>query len=274
MIDKRQSVSADFDVRAPNYSKNRWHRAYAEGLVAHSAITSGSRVLDAGVGTGFAAVAAAVRVGPGGHVVGVDISPAMLDQARAAVEAARVTNVELLHADACDLSQFSPASFDAVICAAALLYMPVERALSEWHRLLKPGGMIGFSTMRVGFPQAGQLFRDCAAAFGVRLMDPSAALGSEPAAGGALQRAGFVEVAVVADRVPLSDPDFLCAWESNLRSTGHADVRTLSPAELEALHARFEQALADARRTDPAFTVAEVLYAYGKKPEGNRGNGT
>jgi ubiquinone/menaquinone biosynthesis C-methylase UbiE len=266
MTESRQHVAADFNHRATNYSRNEWHRAYAEGLIAHSAIRAGDRVLDAGVGTGFGALAAAMRIGSSGHIMGVDVSPGMLQQARAAVEGAQLRNVELLEADACDLRQLPAASFDAVICSAALLYMPVQRALVEWRRLLKPGGTIGFSTMRAGFPQAGQLFRDCAAEFGVRLADPSAALGSESAASAALRQAGFVETTVVAHRVRLSDADFSCAWESNLRSAAHGEVRNLGETSLATLHARFEQALDDARRRDASFAVAEVLYAYGAKP--------
>jgi hypothetical protein len=133
--------------------------------------------------------------------------------------------------------------------------MPVQRALAEWRRLLKPGGTIGFSTMRTGFPQAGQLFRDCAAEFGVRPVDPSAALGSESAASAALRKAGLVDITVVADRVVLSDSDFSCAWESNLRSAVHGEVRNLAPTSLDALRSRFERALDEARRSDPSFAA-------------------
>lgn len=115
--------------------------------------------------------------------------------------------------------------------------------------------------MRVGFPQAGQLFRDCAAELGVRLIDPSAELGSETASHAVLSHAGFVDVSVVAGQVSLSAADFSLAWESNPRSAAHADVRMLSPADLDVLHARFEQALAEAVRTVAAYDVAEVLYA-------------
>ena len=268
MTDDRQRIAADFDVRAGNYSRNTWHRVYAEGLIAHSAIGSGDRVLDAGVGTGFAAIAAAMKVGSSGRVIGVDVSPGMLQEARVAVEAAQLRNVEFLQADACDLHELQAESFDAVICSAALLYMPVHRALTEWRRLLKPGGTVGFSTMRTGFPQAGELFRNCAAEFGVQLADPSATLGSESSAAAALRQAGFAEIALVADRVLLSDADFSCAWESNLRSAAHGEVRNLAAPQLEALRSRFEQALDEARRRDPSFAAADVLYAYGVKPAG------
>ena len=267
MTEDRRRVAADFDVRSAGYSKNQWHRAYAEGLIAHSPIRPGDRVLDAGVGTGFAAIAAATRVGPSGRVVGVDVSPGMLQRAQVVIEAAGLQNIELLQADACHLRDQPAASFDAVVCSAALLYMPVQHALTEWRRLLRPGGAIGFSTMRAGFPQAGQLFRDCAAEFGVQLADPNAPLGSESLAAAALRQGGFAVIAVVADRVVLSEVDFSCARESNLRSAAHGEVRSLAPASLEALHLQFEHALDDRRRSDASFAVAEVLYAYGARAD-------
>ncbi len=267
VTEDHRCIATDFDLRSTNYSKNQWHRAYADGLIAQSAIRFGDRVLDAGVGTGFAAIAAAVRVGPDGRVVGVDVSSGMLQQAQHAVKAAELGNIELLQADASELPDLADESFDAVVCSAALLYMPVQRALVEWHRLLRPGGTIGFSTMRAGFPRAGQVFRDCAAERGVQLTDPSAALGSESAAAAALRQGGFEEIRVVADSVRLGDGDFACAWESNLRSAAHGEVRRLAPADLEALRIQFEHALDHRRRVDPTFAVAEVLYAYAVKPD-------
>jgi hypothetical protein len=121
--------------------------------------------------------------------------------------------------------------------------------------------------MRTGFPKAGQVFRDCAAERDVQLADPSAALGSESSAAAALRQGGFTAIALVADRVLLSDADFSRAWGSNLRSAAYGEVRNLAPASLEALHLRFELALDERRRGDPSFAVAGVLYAYGTKPD-------
>jgi ubiquinone/menaquinone biosynthesis C-methylase UbiE len=265
MPDDTTRIASDFDARAARYERNQWHRVCAERLVAHAAIRAGDVVLDAGAGTGFAALAAAAKTGPSGRVIGVDVSSGMLDRARDAAAAARLRNVDFVQADACDL-ELDSETIDVVVCAAALLYMPVSLALAEWHRLLKPGGTIGFSTMRTGYPVAGQLFRDCAAAFGVQLLDPSAALGSESAASAALIEAGFVRVRVVEESVPMNDDDFALAWESNLRSAAHGAVRSLSSDALDALRERFERTLTERRVRDASFAVARVLYAFGRKP--------
>jgi ubiquinone/menaquinone biosynthesis C-methylase UbiE len=260
-----RTVSETFDERAANYAKNQWHRLYAERLVAHAALQPGHTVLDAGTGTGFAALAIARRVGPRGRVVAIDMSPGMLAEARALVEASGLANIEIVEADATALPQLSAGTFDAAICAAALLYMPVSRALAEWHRLLAPGGLVGFSTMRAGSPQAGQLFRDCAEAFGVSLADPSAPLGSAALCRAALAAAGFRDLSVIEGHIDFSAHDLTRAWDSNWRSASHAAVRDLNPDDLAALRERYETALRARLAADPSFARAPVLYAFGRK---------
>ena len=125
-MDVRQIVEA-FDARAARYRTDDWHKRYAEQLVAVALIGPGDFVLDAGSGTGFAALAIARRVGPAGRVTGVDISPGMLREARSVANAAGVVNVEYLEADACDLQHLAEGTFDAVVCSAGLLYMPVPK---------------------------------------------------------------------------------------------------------------------------------------------------
>ena len=266
MTDDNRAIADAFDERAKDYSKSDWHRQYAERLVELAPLQPGQRVLDAGAGTGFAAIAIARRVGPSGHVVAVDISPGMLEHARTAIEAAGTPAVELMQADATDLHSFAPATFDAVICSSAILYMPVEKALREWHRLLKPHGLVGFSTTRAGSPPGGRLFRECAAAFGVILGDPSAELGTPELCRIALEASGFNTVTVVPGEIALSAADLGMAWASNLRSAAHGAVRALSPADQDALRARYEQALHRADAEDArSFARADVLYTFGRR---------
>ena len=125
-----KGIAEIFNARAEKYVNDAWHRRYAEALVNVTPLRSGHRVLDAGTGTGFAASAIAHRIGPGGRVVGVDLSPAMLERARNMIASAQLQNVELIEADATELPNFAASTFDAVLCSAGLLYMPVAKALS------------------------------------------------------------------------------------------------------------------------------------------------
>jgi ubiquinone/menaquinone biosynthesis C-methylase UbiE len=259
------NVAASFDARAASYSGNEWHQRCAERLVSLCQLQPGQAVLDAGTGTGFAALAAARAVGPNGRLCGVDVSTGMLAVARAAKVSPGVAAVEWEQGDATQLSGHAPAEFDVVLCAAALLYMPVSTALREWYRLLKPGGLVAFTTMRAGSPVAGQIFRNCAAEFGLSLRDPSADLGSEDACRSVLLRAGFTISRILSEAVDFSGQDRTLGWESNLRSAAHADALRLGAVDQSRLRVRYEAALAEEERQHPgALGRAEVLYAMGR----------
>jgi ubiquinone/menaquinone biosynthesis C-methylase UbiE len=260
-----QEVAAIFDARAERYIGDDWHRRYAERFVVATPLRPGDRVLDAGTGTGFAACAIARRVGPSGHVLGVDVSRGMLQQARRAIDAEALTNVELLEADATDLRALAASTFDAVVCAAGLLYMPVANALSAWHRLLKPKGVVAFSTMKAGSPSAGRVFRECAGRFDLDLQDPSEALGTEDQCRSVLHDAGFDAVQVTAGRVDFEHFDPVLAWEANSRA--HATARSLSPQALDDLRHQYLRALEEARREDLSeASRADVLFAVARRP--------
>jgi ubiquinone/menaquinone biosynthesis C-methylase UbiE len=256
-------IAASFDRRAPTYAQNEWHRRSAERLVALCPLQRGDRVLDAGTGTGFAALAAARVVGSEGRVIGVDISPGMLREAASAVKESGLTNVELHQADASNLREFRDESFRAVICATALLYIPFRRALREWRRLLAPEGLVAFSNMRAGSPRAGAIFRECAAAIGVTLADPVAPLGSSGACRTALADAGFSVETIVTEVVEFSPNDMGKVWESNFGSVAYAGVRRLAEEQLRTLKAAFLDALV--REPEDALRRAEMLYVIGRR---------
>ena len=103
-------------------------------------IGPGSAVLDVGCGIGTAVRELSNLVGPKGSASGVDVSDAMITEARARADGR--ANVEFCKGSACDLP-FPDQSFDAVRMERVLLYVPDrEKALSEMIRVTKYGGRV------------------------------------------------------------------------------------------------------------------------------------
>ncbi|MBC7263180.1 MAG: methyltransferase domain-containing protein [Chloroflexi bacterium] len=116
-------------------------------LLESMELAGGERVLDVATGTGAIAIAAAKRVGPAGKVVGVDITPAMLERATQNVKAAGLEErIELHHASAMALP-FPDEDFDVVVSSMAMHHTVVEDALAEMVRVLKPGGRLVITDM-------------------------------------------------------------------------------------------------------------------------------
>jgi ubiquinone/menaquinone biosynthesis C-methylase UbiE len=125
----------------------------ASGYVSSAALRSGKdlkrlvevgewqaqhHALDIATGGGHAAFAIAPHVA---RITVTDLTPVMLETARAFLIAQGVTNAEFQIADAEDLP-FAPASFDRIICRVAPHHFPdVGKAVQEVARVLKPGGL-------------------------------------------------------------------------------------------------------------------------------------
>lgn len=113
-------------------------------LLDRVAPAPGERVLDVACGTGVVSRGAAERVGPGGEVIGLDISPAMLAVAR---------SVSLLDGARLDWRQgcaealpFHDGTFDVALCQQGVQFFADRRAgVREMQRVLRPGGRIGVS---------------------------------------------------------------------------------------------------------------------------------
>ncbi len=108
-------------------------------LVELADVRAGNRVLDIATGSGEPALTAARAVGPSGRVVAVDMSPGMLAIARERIDAAGLTNVDLVESDAESL-RLDAHSFDAALCRWGLMFMPdLDGVMRALHRALKPG---------------------------------------------------------------------------------------------------------------------------------------
>ena len=116
-------------------------RDYHAAFAAAAAVQPADRVLDVGCGNGQTTRDAA-RAAARGAVLGVDLSAAMLDVARARAMAEGLTNVEFAQADA-QVHPFEPSSYDVVISRTALMFFGQPTAgLGNLARAAKPGGRL------------------------------------------------------------------------------------------------------------------------------------
>lgn len=105
-------------------------------------IPPGENVVDVGCGAGIDSLISARMTGATGRVIGVDMSPQMLQKARRAASEAGRSNVEFREGYGEELP-VEEGWADVVISNGALNLMPDKSAgLSEMHRALKPGGRL------------------------------------------------------------------------------------------------------------------------------------
>lgn len=125
----------------------------AAELVRFAGIEAGQSVLDVACGTGVVAVTAALK---GARVQGLDLSPALLEDARRNAAMAAL-DIAFREGDAEQLP-YPDASFDVVLSQFGHMFAPrPQLAAAEMLRVLRPGGRIAFSTWPPDL-MIGQLF--------------------------------------------------------------------------------------------------------------------
>jgi ubiquinone/menaquinone biosynthesis C-methylase UbiE len=115
-------------------------------LIDRARAKAAERILDVGCGAGATTIAFAEKVGPAGHVLGIDISAPMLARARQVAPAE--LPVDFVLADA-TVYPFEPASFDLLASRFGVMFF-AEPALSfaNLHRALRSSGRLAFACWR------------------------------------------------------------------------------------------------------------------------------
>jgi ubiquinone/menaquinone biosynthesis C-methylase UbiE len=109
-------------------------------MLEMACLRPGERVLDVACGTGLVSFPAAEAVGPGGGVLGTDISERMVEAARQEAAMRGFAHMQFARMDAEALDMPS-GTFDAALCSLGLMYVPDPlKAVGEMHRALRPGG--------------------------------------------------------------------------------------------------------------------------------------
>jgi SAM-dependent methyltransferase len=134
--------------------------------VRHANLRPGEAVLDLGCGAGIDTLLAARAVGSTGSVIGIDMTPEMVDRARGNVAAASLSNVEIRRGLIEELP-LSDESVDVVISNGVLnLSMRKSRVLAEALRVLRPGGRVVISDLVLAESLPEEVLRSPAALAG------------------------------------------------------------------------------------------------------------
>ena len=124
--------------RVYDFIFKRWFFPRQRHAIASLQIDPGQHILDVGVGTGFSLPLYPQHA----HVVGVDLSSKMLQEAHKKVLQKRLTHVALMEMDASHLA-FQDNTFDVVVVAFVISVVPDPlQVLAEIKRVSKPEGQI------------------------------------------------------------------------------------------------------------------------------------
>lgn len=162
---------------------------------ALASLKEGERVLDLGSGAGFDCFLAAKKVGKSGKVIGVDMTPEMLDKARANANKSKYTNVEFRLGEIENLP-VADRSVDVIISNCVINLAPnKKRVFEEAYRVLAPNGRLMVSDIVLLKPlpeviqKSAEAYTSCVA--GAEIKDKYLSL---------IQDAGFKDIKVLSEK--------------------------------------------------------------------------
>ena len=197
---------------AIGYSEQEMKSVPADAAATHGCgnptalaeLKAGETVLDLGCGGGLDSFLAAQRVGRKGKVIGLDMTPEMVEKARASARAGNYTNVAF---DVAEIEKLPlpDDSVDVVISNCVINHSPDKlRVFREAHRVLKPGGRLFVADLVT----SGKLSEDVLRNAGKIWAEWLAAASDRRTYLNAIKAAGFRTIAVVAEGpFPMSEAD-------------------------------------------------------------------
>jgi ubiquinone/menaquinone biosynthesis C-methylase UbiE len=136
----RSAVSQKFGQAAANYRTSAVHMMGPdlEAMLTAANLPADALIMDAGCGAGHTAVAFAPHVG---RVIAYDLTESMLTEVESLAQEKGLHNIETQHGDV-EALPYDDATFDAIVTRYSAHHWPQpQRAMNEFARVLKPGGI-------------------------------------------------------------------------------------------------------------------------------------
>jgi ubiquinone/menaquinone biosynthesis C-methylase UbiE len=269
----KQKVASVYNLASSGYDKSalRFFPLVAERLVELALLREGDNVLDAGTGTGAAAFAAAQKVGGTGKVVGVDIGEQILERANQKLPSAESATITFSFGDMEHL-EFSDRSFDAVLSASSLFFLPdMNAGLNEWQRVLKPNGTLAVSGYgESAFRPLSDLFAARIRSYGVQLANLARPFSwqrlTEPEQFLSLfSSAGLGNIQVFSEQLGYSLRDSAEWWDVIWNSGFRGPISQLTPEQLVQFKAEHLAEVERLRTSKGIWLDVASIFAIGHK---------
>jgi ubiquinone/menaquinone biosynthesis C-methylase UbiE len=255
-----------FDRRAPTYDQSEIHHRVVSLLLEGTEIAPGASVLDIATGTGLLALAAARKAGPTGKVIGIDLSPGMLAEARLKAAERGMQVIDFLQEDA-ERLPFPPQVFDFVFAASAIVFMSdIPRALRHWRDVLKPRGVIAFDTPAKPFGLS-QTIAEIAAAHGIHLAYATIADTAEKCRA-LLTSAGYEVLDVRTERAATSPMELgkaIAFWDERLEHPAWHSLTHASAATRAAVRSDYVASVTAAAVDGFVPNETALNFVFGRK---------
>jgi len=276
-IERKQAVAGTFHRASRTYDQvgPDFFSYFGRKLVEHAALPLNARVLDVATGRGAVLFPAVQAVGPKGSVTGIDFAEGMVQKTAGEALRRGLPNVEVRQMDAEHLD-FPDSSFDAILCGFAIFFFPqLERALSEFQRVLRPGGRIAVTTFG-GFDKRWEWFYKLIEKYLPPQPEENPASSDEPdfrtSAGmqKMIKAAGFTETQVLSETADFTYAGKEEWWESLWSHGARASLERIEETSGSARLAQFKTDCFEQINAEHGYEDFQrsyhVLYTLAVKP--------